>query len=301
MLSVSIVIPTYRREQVLVETIDHLLRLEPAPAEMLIVDQTPEHEPEVARALAHYEGAGRIVRIRLRAPSITRAMNIGLSRARGDIVLFLDDDLIPHPDLVGEHVAAHRRGEHVVAGQVLQPWETDTDVGDDQEHSLFASARSQYVTELMGGNFSVRRDLARRLGGFDENFVHVAYRFEAEFAGRVLAAGEKILFEPRASIRHLKAGSGGTRSFGHHLTTVYPSHSVGAYYFLLRSRNASRRLLNLMGRPLRAVRTKHHFTHPWWIPATLAAEAMGFCWAMFLYLRGPRLLNCARSADHQYD
>jgi GT2 family glycosyltransferase len=153
----------------------------------------------------------------------------------------------------------------------------------------------------MGGNFSINRRLALDLGGFDENFVHVAYRFEAEFAERVLATGRRIFFEPDASIRHLKAERGGTRSYGHHLTTIRPSHSVGAYYFLLRSNKVSRRLLNLLRRPFRAIRTKHHATHPWWIPVTLASEGMGLVWAVFLYFRGPRLLNSTRHTAVTHD
>src|SRR4029078_2122533 len=88
----------------------------------------------------------------------------------------------------------------------------------------------------MGGNFSIERNRALNLGGFDENFVHVAYRFEAEFAARAIAAGEKIWFEPDASIRHIKASTGGPRSYGEHLTTIKPSHSVGEYYYLMRSK-----------------------------------------------------------------
>lgn len=290
-ISISAVIPTYRREKVLLNTIDYLLNLNPTPDEILIVDQTPRHESATARALEWYESEKRIRWIRLPQPSITHAMNTGLERALGEAVLFLDDDIIPHQELIAAHIDAHGRGEQIVAGQVLQPGELPVQDEGELREFQFVSGRRQYITELMGGNFSIRRNLALRLGGFDENFVHVAYRFEAEFAGRALAAGGRILFEPQASIRHLKAGGGGTRSFGHHLKTIRPSHSVGAYYFLLRSERVSRRLLSLLSRPFRAVRTKHHFIHPWWIPATLAAEVMGFFWAVFLYLRGPRLLG----------
>jgi GT2 family glycosyltransferase len=143
----------------------------------------------------------------------------------------------------------------------------------------------------MGGNFSIKRDLALKLGGFDENFVHVAYRFEAEFASRALAAGENILFEPSASIRHLKASKGGTRAYGEHLTTIRPSHSVGAYYYFIRSRSVPRRMASILLRPFRAIRTRHHLLHPWWIPATLFAEISGFVWAVALALRGPRLIG----------
>jgi len=299
-MKITVVIPTYQRERVLLDTIDQLLNLDPPPLEILIIDQTSDHEPITARALALHDSQNRIEWIRLRKPSITRAMNTGLKHSSGEVVVFLDDDIIPHPGLIGAHYRAHCQGEDVVAGQVLQPGESPTEVTEPIPFR-FNSTRKQHVTEFIGCNFSVNRKLAISLGGFDENFVHVAYRFEAEFANRVLTIGKRILFEPEASVRHLKAERGGTRSYGLHLKTIWPSHSVGAYYFLLRSKNVSRRLLGVVTRPLRAVRTKHHFTHPWWIPATLASEAMGFAWAMWLYLRGPRLLNSTPEVGHKND
>ncbi len=273
------------------ETIEALLRLNPAPAEILIVDQTSQHEPETREALTRLDGERKISWIRLEQPSITRAMNTGLEQARGEVVLFLDDDIIPHANLLAAHASAQTEGCNVVAGQVLQPGEEPLDEAAGSDTFLFRSARKQLITELMGGNFSIKRRLALGLGGFDENFVHVAYRFEAEFAERVLAAGERILFEPAASIRHLKATRGGTRSYGHHLTTVRPSHAVGAYYYLLRSRTSPHRFLNILRRPLRAVRTRHHLARPWWIFPTLLAEGAGLLWAACLAFRGPRLIK----------
>lgn len=289
--SISVIIPTYRREEVLLNTIDYLVQLEPAPFEILVIDQTTEHDPTTSAVLKEHNNHNRISWVRLQHPSITRAMNEGLQRARAGIVLFLDDDIVPHPNLIAGHLSAHEAGHKIVAGQVLQPGESPLRQSKTSKGFAFNSSQKQFIAEFIGCNFSVDRRFALAIGGFDENFVHVAYRYEAEFADRALTIGERILFEPGASVRHLKTERGGTRSYGHHLTTIRPSHAVGAYYFLLRSRNISRRLLNLISRPLRAVRTKHHATHPWWIPATLAAEAMGFIWALFLYLRGPRLLR----------
>ena len=278
---ISVVIPTYQREQVLVEALDCLLKLQPPPAEVVLVDQTPEHEPATQHVLAELERAERIRWIRLSRPSITHAMNV---------------DIIPGADLIAAHMRAHAtRDCNVIAGQVLQPGEEPMSEEQSARGFTFHSNRGQFITELMGGNFSIKRKLALKLGGFDENFVHVAYRFEAEFAARSLAAGEKIWFEPEASIRHLKAGSGGTRSYGDHLKTIRPSHSVGAYYYLLRSKTAPNRLLKLFARPIRAIRTQHHLSHPWWIPPTLLAEAAGFFWAVGLVLRGPRLIGEQRS------
>lgn len=290
--NVSVVIPTYQRERVLVETIDHLLRLEVSPAEILIVDQTERHEPGTYRELAGLEREGRIRWLRLSDPSVTHAMNVGLDKARNDIVLFLDDDIIPGAELIAAHARAQAQEAcNIVAGQVLQPGEEPSAEAATDAQFRFCSVRRRHISELMGGNFSIKRRVALELGGFDENFVHVAYRFEAEFASRALAAGEKILFEPEASIRHLKASTGGTRAYGEHLTTIKPSHSVGEYYYLLRSKATSRRALKILARPLRAIRTRHHLAHPWRIPGTLVAETWGFLWAVALAARGPRLIE----------
>jgi hypothetical protein len=133
----------------------------------------------------------------------------------------------------------------------------------------------------------VRRDLALALGGFDENFVKVAYRFEAEFAHRWRGGGRRIRYAPAACLHHLKVASGGTRSYGEHLTTWRPDHAVGAYYYGLRTGAVG----EFLGRPLRAVATRYHLRRPWRIPATLVAELRGMAWAIGLYLRGPRLLR----------
>lgn len=288
--NVSVVIPTYQREQVLTETIGCLLQLEVSPSEILIVDQTETHETGTERELIRLERDGKIRWLRLTHPSVTHAMNVGLEQSGNEVALFLDDDIIPGPELIAAHARAHAQGVcNIIAGQVLQPGE-EPEAATGAEFR-FCSAERRYISELMGGNFSIKRNVALDLGGFDENFVHVAYRFEAEFASRALAAGEKILFEPEASIRHLKASTGGTRAFGEHLTTIKPSHSVGEYYYLLRSKATSRRALKILARPLRAIRTRHHLAHPWWIPGTLVAETWGFLWAVALAARGPRFIE----------
>lgn len=292
MAGVSAVIPTFERGRVLVDTVKALLNLDVPPSEILVVDQTRTHEPATAHTLQVFNNAGKIRWVKLPRPSITHAMNIGLQLSANEIVLFLDDDIVPGNWLVKAHLDAQARGDsNIVAGQVLQPGELPIDLEPIGEGLRFCSNRSGFISEVMGGNFSVKRSLAIRLGGFDENFVQAAYRFEAEFVERALAVGEMIFFEPQATIRHLRAGEGGTRSFGNHLRTIRPGHSVGEYYYLLRSRDAPSCFLKMLKRPLRAISTRHHLKHPWWIPATLIAEALGFGWALLLGLHGPRLIT----------
>lgn len=289
--AISVVIPTYNRNEVLLDTIALLLALTPAPTEILIIDQTKRHNPITTKELERLEAQKKIRRIMSPYPSIPHAMNMGLKLACHEIVLFLDDDIIPGDKLIKAHLNTHKEKNHnIVAGQVLQLGER-IHKDDASMPFRFSSDHPRFVSEVMGGNFSIKRELAIHLGGFDENFIYVAYRFEAEFCERAMRSGEKIFFEPTANIRHLKVQNGGTRSFGRHLTTLKPCHSVGAYYYLLCSKNTPRRLYQFILRPLRAVGTRFHLKHPWWMPVTLISELRGFFLAIKLKWNGPKYIG----------
>lgn len=285
-IKLSIVIPTYGREQVLVDTVAAVLAVASAGTEIVVVDQTKTHEPAVHKRLEDWYRQSVIHWIRQHEPSIPRAMNRGALEARGEIVLYLDDDIVPDSRLLVVHTEAHQshRGD-IIAGRVLQPWHDD-----DHDAEPFTTTMPEFKDEFMGGNFSIRREKLLALGGFDENFRGAAYRFEREFADRVLGTGGTIWYEPAALIRHLHHPSGGTRSKGGHLTSWNPRHPVGAYYYLLASRRIRRRWRKVLARMFSSVKTKHHLRRPWYIPVTLVSEAAGLLWALGLWLRGPRLL-----------
>jgi hypothetical protein len=50
--NIAVVIPTFGRHEVLIETVERELELRPPPAEVIVVDQTPRHAPGVEQTLA---------------------------------------------------------------------------------------------------------------------------------------------------------------------------------------------------------------------------------------------------------
>jgi GT2 family glycosyltransferase len=280
MLTIAIV--TYNRGVTLCQTIDLLLQLQPRATEILIVDQTLDHPPEVETRLRAWQDTGTIRHIRLPRPSIPHAMNTALREAALGQVLFLDDDIIPSRTLVAAHVSALREeGVAAVAGQVLQPGEEPVHVPEHILHRgvlrdlefVFGHDTACDVENVMAGNLSVDRGRALAAGGFDERFAAVAYRFETDFALRLVAAGGRIRFEPAASIRHLKAPGGGVRVWGDHRTSASPVHSMGDYYF---ARRHVPQFWRYVARRLRKnVLTRFHATHPWTIPPKLIGELRG--------------------------
>jgi GT2 family glycosyltransferase len=278
----SVVIVTYGRESVLIETIQHLLEISSPADEILIIDQTIDHELDTTNRLAQWHSDGCVRWIRRERPSITAAMNHGLRVASSPLVLFVDDDVVPISDIVAEHAQAHSDETQLWAsmGQVIQPWQKPEP--EKPNHRLrglrkdfdfpFHSTLNSEVENVIACNLCVNRDRAISIGGFDEKFVGSAYRFETEFARRIGMAGGRIQFLGSAGLKHLRVPSGGTRKEGNHLASASPKHGIGDYYYAYLHGNGFQRWSYVMHRMIREVSTKFHLTHPWWIPVKLIGE-----------------------------
>jgi GT2 family glycosyltransferase len=294
-ISISVAIPTFLREHVLLHTVEYLLRQNPKPDEILVVDQTLHHEPQTEDQLQRWYSEGQIRWIRLDKPSIPAAMNRALISAKHDIVLFLDDDIVPRSELIATHVKNYSDPLICgVAGQVLQPGQQPVDaetVTQDTTVSagafLFNGTRKQLITDCIAANFSVRREKALMIGGFDENFIGDAYRFETEFCRRLSRNDGKIIFEPEASVRHLQIKTGGTRTYGSHMTSARPDLTSGEYYFILLEYSGVARVRYILYRMMRSLGRKFYLLHPWWLPVKLYAELRGLLLAAKLKRRGP--------------
>lgn len=287
----SVVIPTFGREEVLLQTIQALLALKITADEIIIIDQTLEHQRETYLQLEIWKSQRQIRWIRMEFASITRAMNTGLRYALGERVLFLDDDIIPDDDLILTHrESAIQRPHEIIAGRVLQPWHQRL-FDSDETNFLFNSPLPRYTHSFMGGNVNIPRRQILEIGGFDTNFVRVAYHFEAELAHRWLLQDGSIYYEPDALIHHLRAERGGTRSYGDHLRTSKPDHAVGKFYYYFCTSGRAKAVFQSINALLKSVVTKHHLLHPLWIPITLTAESTGLAWALILYFSGRGLID----------
>src|SRR4051794_14101963 len=101
----SIVVPTYQRRDVLVDSMRWFAQLEtPWPVELLVViDGSTDGSAAAAREVA-LPFAVRVIEQENRGAAAAR--NRGAEEAAGEILLFLDDDMVVAPRLLVEHDAA---------------------------------------------------------------------------------------------------------------------------------------------------------------------------------------------------
>ncbi len=222
MIRLSIIICTLNREQVLCDTLRAVVALMQGRAdiELLVIDQTRQHEPETEACLAGL--AENLQLHRVDFASLTRARNLGVGISRGDIILFLDDDIVPVPELLDAHLRGYEDpalagvggcmllpGGSQISREVLPAAELRRlDRGLEDRFDLDWPRDLKWAP---GCNMSFRREWLFRVGGFDEAFYGAAIGEEAELCHRLRKAGGRIIYAPEARILHLVNPSGGCR------------------------------------------------------------------------------------------
>jgi glycosyltransferase involved in cell wall biosynthesis len=219
-VKVSIVVPTYGREALLCRALQDALALDWPDYEVIVVDQSARHAPETDAYLASVRD--RLVYLRHGPPSVVAALNRGLAAARGEVVLFLDDDVrLPDRRLIAHHVDNY--GDPTlggVAGRVLdaeRPVEGRFDPRAQDPvwgffHSGWTHGTRHEVTTAPGANVSFRRAVLTAAGGLDERLTGNAFRWENDLCLRVRAAGHRVVYDPRPTVHHFYNSPGGNEN-----------------------------------------------------------------------------------------
>ena len=199
-LTVSVVVPALNAEEELPHCLEALLSSTHAPDEIIVVDDgSDDGTADAAREfpvhllqLGATHGAGS-------------ARNHGARLARGDIVLFVDADVVLHPDSV-ERIVNHFVREPTI-GALFGTYDSEP------VHQDFVSQYRNllhYYTHMHGdshadtfwsGCGAVRRDVFESVGGFDEEMRAME---DVELGYRLRAAGQEIRLYSDVLSRHLK-------------------------------------------------------------------------------------------------
>jgi glycosyltransferase involved in cell wall biosynthesis len=203
-----VLIPTIDRYPYL-RVVLNQLRAQTAPVrEIIVVDQTPieRRDPQIAN---EYRDLPLVV-IGLDTAGQCTSRNAGLARARGDHILFLDDDVEIKPDLVARHLAHLQRTNADVSSGVAQ----EPTTGALPEAFTRARASDVFPTH----NTLTRRVSLERSGLFDLAYDHGS-RADGDLGMRVYLAGMVMLLDPAISVLHHHAPRGGLRTHGARVIT----------------------------------------------------------------------------------
>lgn len=136
--------------------------------------------------------------VRVPHGGLARARNAGIRAARGEILLFIDDDTIADPRLIEEHWRAHQRGPRLV----VLGWVNHVDPGRAPERRRKRLA-DWSTSFFWTANLSIRRSEIIAADLFDEAFTEYGWE-DLELGERLRDRGLERCYHPRAIVSHVK-------------------------------------------------------------------------------------------------
>ena len=243
---ISIIIPTYNRNNVLCDTINSVYEVTEIDKvtnfEIIIVDQSKEHDKNTIEFLDMISKKKKNFSLyNLTIANLPNARNYGISKAIGDIILFLDDDIILQPNYFRSLLDSYLNEDvKSVVGRILLKNETNDNVLlnnqsyikkilkktlmsiiDSRKNFIItsyglilsntSSSKKAYVDSGMGCNMSFKKEVFNELGLFDTSYIGNAIREETDIFIRLCKHDYKILYNPDMFLYHVMSNTGGCR------------------------------------------------------------------------------------------
>lgn len=203
-IRISAIMPAYRAEALLPRVLEPLLAMltRGELAEVIVVDdQSPDATADVARRL----GAKVLVTPVNGGPGVAR--NLAAKAAVGNVLWFVDSDVIAWPDGATKLKAAF--ADPSVAAVFGSYDETPGGPGwfsryKNLMHRYYHQTARRTATTFWAGCGAVRADMFARVGGFDVETYRVPSIEDIELGYRIHAAGGVICVDPTLLGKHLK-------------------------------------------------------------------------------------------------
>ncbi len=225
-LSVSIIIPTLNRACYLKDTIESLVDqvFSNEKYEILILDNNSvDDTSQVAQEAINKFSTSNIKYVLEPVPGLLSGRHRGAKEASGDILVFIDDDIIAQPGWLQAIVSSFQDPSvHLIGGPSLPIYETDPpawleafwiqhkfgrECGDLSLIDLGPDQKEIDPIFVWGLNMSVRRKTFFDLGGTHPDCIpeHLQrYQGDGEtgLSLRIVKAGLKAMYQPKALVRH---------------------------------------------------------------------------------------------------
>jgi glycosyltransferase involved in cell wall biosynthesis len=199
--AISIIIPTHNRSGVLAKNLA-ALNMQTWPADsfevLVVADACSDNTAEMVSTYA-VQSPYQLRLLAHDARSAAATRNLGASHARGDVLLFLDDDIAAHPGLVRAHMEAqHQNGAVLGYSKPVLPARASWHQRDAHrwwENTFREMGRPGHrftYRDFFSGNMSMPAALFDRVGGFDVSFTGRLEDYELGL--RLLQAGASFRF-----------------------------------------------------------------------------------------------------------
>ncbi len=214
---VSVIVVVWNRADLTLACLRALTAQSDVATEVIVVDNASTDEThELMTRVSGATVVGNDVNL-----GFTRAANLGAARARGEFLLFLNNDAELMPGALAQLVETARRSPRIgaVGGKLVYPdgrlQEAGAIVWSDGSCDAYGRGGDPAAPEhdferavdfCSGALLLTRRAIFERLAGFDERY-RPAYYEDADYGVRLWQRGYSVVYQPRAVAIHREFGS----------------------------------------------------------------------------------------------
>jgi glycosyltransferase involved in cell wall biosynthesis len=198
----SVIVPARNAQRTLARCLDSLTAQTSADIETIVVD---DHSTDNTAAIASRYPV-TVIALRQHA-GVSAARNRGAEAARGEVLLFLDADVILAPGAINRVLATMAQPE---VGALIGSYDAapdDTSIVSQFKnlaHHYFHQHSHPEATTFWGACGAVRREYFFAAGGFDEKRFKLPSIEDVELGYRLRDQGVRIVLDPGLQVKHLK-------------------------------------------------------------------------------------------------
>lgn len=216
----TIIIPTYNRKKYLLDTLEYIKGQKVQPDEIIVIDAS-EHSFQLNESERTHFDLLKYVEWK-EYGNISKQRNHGISMAKGNYILFLDDDVTFDDDLIQNYIEAFiatdadgisglvETAKYKFGSNPIRFKGILSDIGEDnlQPCNIIAPTRV-----ICTASFAIKTSVLIAIGGFDEN-QRGSYD-DVETGFRLVKEGYKIIHHPLPKVFHIQASASGARDSSH--------------------------------------------------------------------------------------
>ena len=218
MIQISVIVPTHNRSEYLRNTIISLQEqnFPKDDYEIIVVDNNSTDDTSEVVEECNRKSKKEVVYVREQEIGLHNARHAGARAAKGEILAYVDDDVICDANWLFELIKPYIDSEvGCVGGKILPKWEAEPPEWVNQYPSYLSlldlgdEVKELKTPKIYGCNFSIRKSLLFEVGGFNPDAFGdkklIWYRGDGEtgLLVKVLSVGVKLIHTPYAIVWHV--------------------------------------------------------------------------------------------------